>query len=100
RNHFLMDLRQQLEDLERALGRRERRSFDLSARCFRVRNAPGARDREIVAIQELKNAKPLLALGDNVMSAVGTGDVTKDVRGRSDPVELLRLGIVDVGFLL
>ena len=98
RDHLFRHLRQQAQDLDRAL-------LQATARAprFRCRPSPAcgmrcdARDREIPAVEELEHAKALLALRDEVVRAVGPGHVAQHVRGRADPVQVFGPRIVDLG---
>ena len=71
RDHLLGHLRQQLQDLDRALLQRARAPFDLGVDLFGIVDELHARDRERIAVEELQHAKALHALADRVMRAVG-----------------------------
>jgi len=53
-----------------------------------------------MAVEELEDAEPPLALADDVMRAVGRGDVAQDLRHRSDVVEVLARRRIDLGVAL
>ena len=93
-------LRQQLEDFTRPLLQGQRPRFDLLVGLRGVGNALHARDKEVVAIEELQHAKALLALADDMVSAVGRGDVAQHVGGGADPVQVVGTRLFDLALTL
>ncbi len=60
--------------------------------------APG--QQEGVAFDEVGDAEALDALADQMVAALGAGDVAHDVGDRADAVEIVRSGIVLLGVAL
>ena len=92
--------RQQVEDFAHLLLQHVEACLDLRRGRGRLgeMQAPGQQER--VAFDELGNAEALDALADQVMAALGAGDVAHDVGDRADAVEVVRPGIVLLGVAL
>jgi hypothetical protein len=78
-DHFLGHLRQELQDLDRALLEAAGAALDVHVDMVGVLDELHARGRERVAFQELEHAEALHALADGVMRTVGCGDVAQHV---------------------
>ncbi len=100
RDHFLGYLRQQLQNLRRALPEGELAPFDVRVDRLRIGNQLYRRDRERIAVEELQHAKALHAPANRVMRPVGRRDVAQHVGGRADPMHVARTRLFDVNLAL
>ncbi len=87
--------RQELQHFLRTAAEFDQASFHLRALDLALRNALDARGKVGVAVEELEHAKALLALTDQVMTAVGRGHVAHHVGDGADPVQMLGLRILE-----
>src|SRR5947207_918159 len=76
--------------MERALLQLHESRLDLVAGCFLLFDAPDARHYERVTVEIFDHAEALLPLTDDVMLAVGRGDVANDAGDRADERKLVR----------
>ena len=91
RGHDLVrDLRQQPQNLGRALPSGRARAPRYPDRPLRVVDELHARDQERIALEELQHAKALHALANRVMRAVRRRDVAQHVGRRADPMQVVR----------
>ena len=67
RDHFLGHLRQELQDLDRALLQRSRAALDFGVDGFRIVDELDACDRIRIAVEELQHAKAAQALRNRMM---------------------------------
>ena len=93
-------LRQQLERFDRALAELVQARFHLAALLVRGRQPLDPRDEERIAVEQLEHAEPSFALRNDVVRAVGRGDVPHDLRDRADVVEVRAFRRLDVGLAL
>ena len=70
---------------------------DLGREDFGLADLLDARDQERIARQELAHAEAPRAAGDQMMVAVGRGDVAQDLGDGADLMQMLRAGRVDRG---
>ncbi len=89
-DELLRSLRQELEDLKRALLQLHESRLDLAAGGLGLFDAPDARRHEWVALEILDHAEALLPLANDVMRAVGRRDVAHDVGNRANEAKLVR----------
>jgi len=93
-DQLLRRLRQEFEDLERALLQLHEARLDLLAHGLGFFDPPDARHHEGVALEILDHAEALLPLANHVMRAVGRSDVAHDARDRADEAKVLRPGLL------
>ena len=73
---------------------------DLGREDFGLADLVDAGDQERIARQEIAHAEAPRAAGDQMMVAVGRGDVAQDLGDGADLMQMLRAGRVDRGVLL
>ena len=93
-------LRQQLHRLDRLSLEVDEARLDVVRHRGRLGDAQHAGDEERPAVQELDDLEALLALADEMVGAVGRGDVAHDVGDRAHPVHVDRQGIGGLGVAL
>ena len=76
------------------------RAFDLRIGAIGVVDVLDANDGERPAVEELEDAKAPQAARDDVVAAVGRGDVAQHGGAGADPVQVVGSGLVDVGLAL
>ncbi len=83
------DLRQELQDLQRALLQVVRAPLDVRVVARGLGDELHARRHERIAVEELQDAKARHALAHGVVRAVGRGDVAQHGGRGADPVQVL-----------
>ena len=99
-DQFLRRLRQQLERFHRLAAQMQQPRLDLGRAGLRLRDAQHARDEERPAAEEFQHLEALLALADEMVRAVGRGDVAHDVGDRAHAMHVDRRRIGDLGVAL
>ena len=100
RHHLFGHLRQELEDLRRALLQAERAPLDVRVGRVGFVEELHPRRHERIAFQELQHAEALHALADGVMRAVRRRDVAQHVGHGADPVHVAGAGLFHFGLAL
>ena len=93
-------LRQQRDRLDRLLLEVQRARLDVGVGGARVGQELHPRDEEREAADLVEHAEAPLALADEVMSAVGRGQVPHDGGDRADPMQVVEARVLGVGLLL
>ena len=81
-------LRQKLERLQRLALEVQEARFHLGRLRLLVRNALHARDQERPAGEELERLEALVPLGDEVVRAIGRGDIAHDIGNGAHAVQV------------
>ena len=93
-------MRQELQDLQRALPEVVRSSLDIGVEGFGIVDRLHARGKERIAVQELQHTESLDAAADGVVRAVGGGDVAQHGGRSADPVQVIGARFFDLGLAL
>ena len=94
---ILRHLRQELDRLERLRLEIDEARLDFRRLCIRLGNAQHARDQERPAAQIFDDLEARFALADDMVGAVGRGDVAHDIGDRAHAMHVDLGRIVHVG---